>query len=357
MEPPGPDTPFGWALARRRGDDAAVARLYALKAERGLSDDDPLWEFVDLHEGYLQQYESIAHLLAETVKAANRRLAWRQILVALGLVGMLVAAAGWWAYGDGWIQGYHEGYGTAQSEFVQRYDLSAAAWAMTSQGRQARELAREGLLGWTASQEAREMRRLGPEGFAKAALKDLEDQGLAMVARGDALWLASPLGRRARTLSEKGALDWLDSQAGGQARTASEDGSLAWLISEDGQKARALSEDSSLDWLSSSKGQLARAASQNGSLDWLQSEFGQSMRAIGEDPDFETLSHLADARLRQWLTLLIVLLDSGLLYDEDGPLLLPPACSGREVAGWGWRSTQDGNFCDVWFGQAFFRIR
>ena len=322
VEPPGPDTPFGWALARRRGDDAAVARLYALKAERHLSEDDPLWEFIDLQEGYLDKYQFIAQQLAETVKAATRRLAWRQITVTLGLAGTLVAAAGWWAFGDGWVHGHREGYETAQSEFAQAYDLSAAAWAMTSRGRRARELDREGLLGWAASQEAREMRRLGPEGYTQAALEKLEEQGLATVARSDAQWLASPAGQRARTLSQDD-WDWLASQAGQQARSASEDGSLAWLISEDGQDARELS--------------------QNGIFNWAFARAGESL-----NPQLSArLQALPEEEKEKWMFWLGALLGTGVLHDGGGTVT-QRSC-GWELWGYTWQKITFGydDYCRI----------
>ena len=343
-------TLFAAALERRQGDEAALERLREYQRIHALEEDDAAWELMDLHEDYLalnagQLWRFQAHNARRW--ESLKRLMWCVLGAVVLLFVTVVLVTQKLAYADGWENGYVVGHQQGEQTLSRKYDLEAAQWAISAEGRLARRLAQEdkGLLQWAGSEEARAMRRLGPDALVRATLRQ---QQLAVVPRDDA--------------------EWLTSQAGERARAASADGSVRWLVSEPGRLARKLSEDGTVDWWMSAPGHRARRASDSGELEWLQSDIGQWARAFSEDvsvrwliqelhpyrnPDSgSVLPPMAAEEKTLWLGWLGLLLASGLLFDGDRP---PPdqACETYQYMGHWWSRTADGRFCEVWNGRIF----
>ena len=307
-------TMFTRVLERKQGNEAALERLHEYQRIHGLDEDDPIWDILDLNEdciahtaAQLRQFRAEDEQLWRQLRRELRKLKWYVVIAVLVLVIVIAVVSAMWARAYGWKNGYALGKRETVQALANKYDLDAAQWAMSPQGRQARaaaqrgtlawatsaegrqahDLATSGMLAWAASAEAREMQRLGRDGVVQAAL---EAQRLAAVPRTQAAWLASDAAKNARVASDNGSLDWLLSEAGQQARASSEDGSLRWLFSEDGKLARTLSNDGTVTWLLSAEGRRARAFSADPFFKWVIDEFEPIEGPFG----FPELGHLKE---------------------------------------------------------------
>ena len=353
---------FARVLERRQGNETALARLGEYQRIHKLDEDDPTWEILDLHEDYLAetstrltQFRAEDERLWRQLRRELRQLKWYVVIAVLVLVFVIAVVSAMWARAYGWKNGYALGKRETVQALARKYDLEAAQWAMSPQGRQARDLATDdGMLGWAASAEAREMRRLGRDGIVQAAL---EAQHLAAVPRTQAAWLASDAGNSARAASDNGSLGWLLSAAGQQARAASKNGDLRWLLSEDGKLARTLSNDGTVTWLLSAEGRRARAFSADPFFKWVIDGFDPIEGPSG----FPELGHLQELDKKQWMGWLAAVLSAGLLYDVEMSKLDPSQkhsaqCPSWTIVGYPWRVIQDGLFCEVWHEKVFFRL-
>ena len=197
-------------LTGRAPTDADRERLYRVKDALRLPNNDALWSLLialDYHQSLYEQIPSRIEKLLEQVSiptwwvwllGGRTRFVrgYKQVIFAVLVVASLLIAA---------ALGRNLGYAAAQQDLMDRYDLAAARWANSPEGRHARFLADNGTLAWADSREGIMARRL-----IAAAPPDALTAGadLAVVRRTDARWLESEAGKHARTLSDDGTLVW-----------------------------------------------------------------------------------------------------------------------------------------------------
>ena len=311
-------------LTGRAPTEAERERLYRVKDALRLPDNDALWSLLIALDYHHSLYEQIPSRIAKLLEQVSVPSWWVSLLggrtrfvrggklacLAAFVVGSLLIAA---------ALGRNIGYAGAQQDLMDRYDLAAARWANSPEGRHARVLAYNGTLAWADSRQGRMLRELSSKGLLDSLWSRVGEEQLdvALVRRADAEWLASQAGQRARALSDDGTLTWLDSREGIMARrliaaappdvlTAGADLAVVpradakWLGSEAGQHARTLSDDGTLVW-----------------GEWLQALVHNRLIAeVGKTPE-------------------------------------SPRCEGVSTMGFEWREHGDstlGKFCAVWHG-------
>ena len=310
-------------LTGRTSTDAGRERLYRAKDALGLPDNDALWLLLIALDYYQSLYEKIPSQIAKLLEQVSIPAWWvwlfggrtrservyKRVCITLLVVAILALAAG---------IGRYVGYAAAQEDLMDRYDLVAASWANSPEGRHARVLADNGTLAWADSPQGRVLRELTRTGLLDSLWSRVGEEQLdaALVRRADAEWLASEAGRRARALSDDGTLAWLDSQEGIMARrlvTAAPPDALA------AGADLAVVTRSDAKWLESQAGRRARALSDDGTLAW------------GE-----------------WLQALV---HNGLIAEIGKAPARAIRCKGVSTMGFQWREYGDstlGKFCDVW---------
>lgn len=364
-------------LTGRMPEDKDIQHLYRIKDTLGLASNDALWQVLialDYHQSLYEEMpakikKAADETLTDVGKRAEQALAakaqeaqatlteqvaesalaiagqrTRQAVLRAArwtaVVAALVAGAAAWA---GWKAGQSTGYEAGRASVFADQDPQAVEWAQSYWGRQARVLDAEGLLPWAASPEARMLRDLASRGLVADLWADLggADPDVVVAGRADVEWLASEAGQQARALSEDGTIDWLASEEGKLALVLREAGTLGEMLAagDGGGPDLAVVARAEAEWLRSADGQQAQVWSRDGTLEWVGSEAAVWVRS-GTGAD--------------WIPWTRTLLDSRLLF-EDG---LPgeQACEGMTEKGYPWRLTDDGRFCEVWQGRAFFAI-
>lgn len=312
-------------LTGRAPTGADRERLYRARDALGLPDNDALWLLLialDYHQSLYEQIPSRIGKLLEQI-SIPRRWVWlfggrtrSERVLRRGCMTLIVAAVLAIAAGIG----HHHGYTTAQQDLMARYDLAAASWASSPEGRRVRVLAENGMLAWAESREGRVLRELTREGLLDSLWSRVgeEQPDVALVRRADAEWLASRAGQRARVLTDDATLAWLDSPQGRVARR---------LVAALPPDALAAGVD--------------LAVVPRTDANWLQSEAGQRARALTEDG---TLA------FGEWLRAMV---HNGLIVQAGEAPAKPIRCKGVTAMGFQWRESGGaglGKFCDVWHG-------
>ena len=309
-------------LTGRTPTEADRERLYRAKNALGLPDNDALWLLFIALDYYQLLYEKIPSQIAKLLEQVSIPPWWvwlfggrtrfervyKRVFMAVLVVGILVIAA---------ALGRNFGYAAAQQDLMNRYDLAAASWANSSEGRHARVLADNGTLAWADSPQGRVLRELTRRGLLDSLWSRVGEEQLdaALVRRADAKWLASEAGRRARTLSD--------------------DGSLAWLDSREAKMVRELLARAPPDVLTAGAD---LAVVPRADAKWLQSQAGQYARELSDDG---TLA---------WGEWLQAMVQNGLIAEVGKATARPPRCKGVTAMGFEWREI-DGSlnkYCSVW---------
>ena len=317
-------------LTGRTPTEADRERLYRAKDALRLPDNDALWLLLIAFDHYQSLYEQIPSRIAKLLEQVSIPPWWvwlfggrtrfervyKRVFMAVFVVGILLIAA---------ALGRNIGYAAAQQDLMDRYDLAAAGWANSPEGRHARFLADNGTLAWADSSQGKVLRKLSQTGLLDSlwARAGEEQPDAALVGRADAEWLASQAGQRARALSDDGTLAWLDSREGIMARR---------LIAAAPPDVLAAGADLAVvrradaRWLESQAGKHARALSDDGTLVW-----GEWLRALVHNR----------------------------LIAEVGNTPESPRCEGVSTMGFAWREhdkSHSWHSCDVWHGSITIRM-